>query len=102
MQLLHFFGLLKIGLFLILRALSAYLKVFNVSSIFESAEQTQAIIKVCELPPNESCIKRVNLISRYVTCLGLFDGLSSLKALMTLPKANKPKLMFIPSLKRKP
>lgn len=46
--------MLTMGLFLILRALSAYRSVLMVSSIFESAGLTQAIIKVWLLPPRES------------------------------------------------
>ena len=42
------------GLFLILRALSAYLRVFNVSSMLLSAGLTHAIINVWLFPPNES------------------------------------------------
>lgn len=45
---------LTIGLFLILRALSAYRSVLMVSSMFESAGLTHAIIKVWLLPPRES------------------------------------------------
>lgn len=45
---------LTIGLFLILRALSAYRSVLMVSSMFESAGLMQAIIKVWLLPPKES------------------------------------------------
>lgn len=45
---------LTIGLFLILRALSAYRSVLMVSSMFESAGLTQAIINVWLLPPKES------------------------------------------------
>ena len=74
---------LTIGLFLILRARSAYLNVETVSSKFVSAGETQAIIKVCEFPPKESCKSRVNLESRYGICVLGPD--SSPKAEITLP-----------------
>lgn len=47
-------SMLTTGLFLILRALSAYRSVLMVSSMLESAGLTQAIIKVWLLPPRES------------------------------------------------
>lgn len=57
---------LTIGLFLILRALSAYRSVLMVSSMFESAGLTQAIIKVWLLPPKES--DETNIESSQKSC----------------------------------
>lgn len=50
--------MLTMGLFLILRALSAYRSVLMVSSMFESAGLTHAIISVWLLPPKESDFKK--------------------------------------------
>ena len=80
------------GLFLILRARSAYRNVEIVSSKFVSAGDTQAIIKVCEFPPKESCKSRVNLESRYGMCVLGPD--SSPKAEITLPTRKTLKIEF--------
>jgi hypothetical protein len=56
-------SLLMTGLFLMRRALSAYLRVLSVSSLLMSAGLTQAIITVRLLPPSESCSTRVSLES---------------------------------------
>mmetsp|Transcript_12608 Transcript_12608/g.11435 ORF Transcript_12608/g.11435 Transcript_12608/m.11435 type:complete len:223 (+) Transcript_12608:938-1606(+) len=52
-----------------------------------------AIIHVLVLPPNESCNKRVNLLSLYFICLAF----PSAKAEITLPRVSRDKLMPAPS-----
>eukprot|EP00965_Chrysotila_dentata_P110461 3649804-Pleurochrysis_carterae.AAC.1 len=54
-------------------------------------------MSVCELPPSESCSRRVSLLSRY----GTWDEAPS-SAAMTLPSASSPWLMVTDSLNRWP
>mmetsp|Transcript_40057 Transcript_40057/g.77967 ORF Transcript_40057/g.77967 Transcript_40057/m.77967 type:complete len:217 (-) Transcript_40057:509-1159(-) len=86
---------LIIGLFLMLRARLAYLSVLSVSSKLVSDGEQHAIIKVLLLPPNESCSSRVIFASLNGTWAAFL--FSSPKAEMTLPRANNPLLMLIPS-----
>lgn len=53
---------------------------------------------VFELPPKESCRRRVNFELRYGICV-LFP---STNALMTFPNTDKDKLIFVASFKRMP
>mmetsp|Transcript_8950 Transcript_8950/g.24111 ORF Transcript_8950/g.24111 Transcript_8950/m.24111 type:complete len:202 (+) Transcript_8950:147-752(+) len=85
-------SLLTMGLFLIARALLAYRSEFNDSSMFTSAGETQAIIKVLLFPPRESCSILVSFESLYGTCCLFSD-----RALITLPSASSPLLILIPS-----
>ena len=88
-------SLLTVGLFLILRALLAYFRVFNVSSNELSAGEQHAIILVLELPPKESYKILVSLLSRYGICIAFL--VSSVKAEITLPSAKRDLLIMIPS-----
>ena len=57
----------------------------------EIAGETVAIITVLELPPRESCNKRVNIESLY----GIKPPLPSTKEEMTFPKAVRERLIFV-------
>ena len=57
---IEFASLFIIGLFLMFRARDAYFTVPCVSSKFDSAGDTHAIMVVLEFPPRESCNMRVN------------------------------------------
>ena len=52
---------------MIFLALLAYFSVLRVSSRLASAGEMQATITVRELPPRESCNRRVSFESRYGT-----------------------------------
>lgn len=82
------------GLFLIFLALLAYLIVLKLSSWLLSAGEAQAIIVVRELPPSESCKILVNFESLYGMNV---SSLPSVRADMTLPKADRPLLIEMPS-----
>ena len=62
----------------------------KVSSMYVCASCTVAIMTVLPLPPNASCNRRVNELSRYGICF-LFD---SSKADTTLPRAANDELIF--------
>ena len=85
------------GLLRICRARLAYLSVLSVSSRSASPGDTHASIIVLELPPSESCRRRVSFESRYGTwwCF-------SHRALITLPSASRPLLIWMPSCSRSP
>ena len=98
--------------FLMFLALCAYLSVFSVSSKFVSTGETHATTHVRELPPSESCRRRVSLESRYGTCVlrpFVWDFptptrfvSSPLSAAMTFPSAKSPLLMLMLSWNRDP
>eukprot|EP00123_Amoebidium_parasiticum_P014693 comp22602_c0_seq1/m.34666 comp22602_c0_seq1/g.34666 ORF comp22602_c0_seq1/g.34666 comp22602_c0_seq1/m.34666 type:complete len:333 (+) comp22602_c0_seq1:1550-2548(+) len=88
------------ALFLMLRALFAYLSVLRVSGSLMSAGDMHAIISVRLLPPRESCNSLVSFESLYGTWPPLLA--SSPRALMTLPRASSPELIAMPSLARSP
>ena len=69
------------------------------TSKFDWAGETHAIITVLELPPKESYKILVNFESLYGMCL---DFLSLVRAWITLPRAKRPILIFIPSLRVDP
>ena len=98
--------------FLMFLALCAYLSVFSVSSKFVSTGETHATTHVRELPPSESCRRRVSLESRYGTCVlrpFVWDFptptrfvSSPLSAAMTFPSAKSPLLILMLSWNRDP
>ena len=57
-----------------------------------------AHISVFELPPSESCSRRVSLEFLYGTC----DPFPSARAEMTFPSVDKDQLIFEASFRRKP
>ena len=85
------------ALFLMKRAREAYLSVLRVSSRSASLGETHASITVRELPPRLSCSNRVSFESRYGTCCWF-----SQSALITLPSARRPLLIWMPSFSRSP
>lgn len=69
---------------------------FQLAHIYEI--MTKLTMTVLELPPNESCSKRVNLEFLYGMCVLL----PSTNALITLPNTDRDKLIFVASLSRMP
>lgn len=73
-------------------------KVDLVSDSLNDAGEQQIIIVVRAFPPKDSCKIRVNFESRY----GMWVFLSSAKADITFPKADKDLLIFFASSKTVP
>jgi len=84
---------LMIGFVFMDFALSAYLRVDSVSSKLSRDGERAAIITVFVLPPSESYSNLVSLLSLNGICLEF----PTTKALITLPRAVRDKLIFLAS-----
>ena len=91
-------SLLTLALFLICLALCPKRSVDLVSSSLNTEGEQAMINEVLELPPKDSCRRRVSFESLY----GTWDDLPSVKAFITYPRAVKLLLMFWASVKVSP
>ena len=89
------------ALFFIIFARYANFKVDNVSENEPEAGDILAIIKVLELPPNESFNRKVNLESLYLICL-YFPSDISTSELITHPNTVRDLLILVASFNLSP
>ena len=87
--------------FLIYFARLANSRVDSVSPIFTLEGEILAMMTVRLLPPRESLKMKVSLLSRYGTWR-LLPSERSTRELMTFPRADKDKLIYVASLSLAP